>query len=68
MASFVFPGGLSVEARGRTLIAHEAAGFGEWGASDAGEGTFEQPAAGHRGTIESNMTSVNPGQDGPRYL
>ena len=26
----------------------------------AGEGTFEQPEAGHRGTIESNMTSVNP--------
>ena len=25
-----------------------------------GEGTFEQPEAGHRGTIESNMTSVNP--------
>ena len=26
----------------------------------AGEGTFEQPEAGHRGTIESNMTGVNP--------
>ena len=25
-----------------------------------GEGTFEQPDAGHRGTIESNMTGVNP--------
>ena len=25
-----------------------------------GEGTFEQPEAGHRGTVESNMTSVNP--------
>ena len=25
-----------------------------------GEGTFEQPEAGHRGTIESNMTSLNP--------
>ena len=25
-----------------------------------GEGTFEQPEAGQRGTIESNMTSVNP--------
>ena len=25
-----------------------------------GEGTFEQPEAGHRGTIESNMTSVSP--------
>ena len=25
-----------------------------------GEGTFEQPEAGQRGTIESNLTSVNP--------
>ena len=25
-----------------------------------GEGTFEQPEAGNRGTVESNLTSVNP--------
>ena len=25
-----------------------------------GEGTFEQPDAGHRGTVESDLTSVNP--------